>query len=84
MRSVKKGSVYYAEPFSFDDLPEPARTNAFEIFQQLCAEGSDRQEALKQAHDQASSWIAERAGTVSCTRHTDKVCASIAYAVPAI
>ena len=47
-------------PSQFDDLPEPARTKAFEVFRSLLAEGIDEPAALEQASEQAQNWITER------------------------
>lgn len=52
-------------PTQLDDLPEPARAKAVEIFQTLLKEGIGEADAIEQAHQQAESWVAERVQTTS-------------------
>lgn len=48
-------------PPEFDVLLEPARSKAFEFFQELLDHGSNESDAIEQAIDRAQSWVAERA-----------------------
>lgn len=48
-------------PREFDDLPEPARSKAFEFFRELLDGGANTQQAVEQARDRARHWMAERA-----------------------
>lgn len=49
----------------FDDLPEPARSQAVESFQQLIAQGKSPSEADEQARELALKWVSERAPTAT-------------------
>jgi len=47
----------------FEDLKEPARSRAVEIFRSLVADGRSEEEAEEQARQLARNWSSERAPT---------------------
>lgn len=49
----------------FNDLPEPARSQAVATFQDLIEEGRTEQEADHQARELARNWLSERVPTVT-------------------
>lgn len=59
-------------PKQLDDLPEPARAKAAEIFQTLLKDGLSEADALEQAHQQAESWVAERVQTTSADETSER------------
>jgi hypothetical protein len=61
------------EANDFDDLPEPARSQAVETFHQLIEDGRSEAEADKQARDLALNWLSERAPTAKDKNGEQKV-----------
>jgi uncharacterized protein YdaT len=47
-------------PAEFEQLPEPARSKAFEFLQELLDAGEGKRDAVEQAIQRAQHWIAER------------------------
>lgn len=47
----------------FEELPEPARSKAVEIFQSLIDDGRSEEEADEQARQLVHSWLSERVPT---------------------